>query len=889
MSLARRRRRGRTADSATIDVAQLFALAIRHHQAGQLKDAESVYRQVLVLDQKHASTLHNLGLLGVQVGRLDLGADMIARAVAINDRLPEWHYNLAFALAGLGRSIEAISHYRKAIALNPEYAEAHMNLGNALKLAGQLDQAAACYQRVIVLRPSSMEANYNIANVWAEQGEWEKAADAYARALAFKPDFAEAHTNFGIVLSAQGKRAEAAARHRRALDLNPNLAEAYVNLGKLLESDGEREAAAEQYRQALARNSNHAQAHNNLGVVRMADGDVDTAIASFRRALALKPDLSEARNNLGVLLLATGHLDEAAGCFQGSLAAKPDFVEAYNNLARVALANRDVGQALRMLARALAVRETLETKALFVECLKGVRKVSDASEYRDLVTRALTEPWGRPSDLSHFAANLILQNPAIAAAVARAVAAWPKRLAVAELLDAETRPALARDRLLQALLGYGRITDAELERFLTVLRAALLGIAAGATRADLIGDHELDLYCALARQCFSNDYVFDVGEDEAELADALRERLVTALKSNANVPLPWLIAVACYVPLGSLPFSPTLLTRSWPDAVTRLLQQQVCEPQEEREQLASIGRLTTINGDVSRLVQEQYEQNPYPRWEKPAPPPDPTSIDDYLRGLFPLRMFRPLGKSHDVDVLIAGCGTGQHSIDIAQRWKGTRMLAVDLSLKSLSYAKRQSLALGLDNITYAQADILELGSLGRSFDVIEAAGVLHHLADPRAGWRVLTSLLRDGGFLFLGLYSEIARRDIVSVREFIAGRGYRATPADIRHCRQELMDAADGSALKNVTLTSDFASASECRDLLFHVQEHRTTLPDIKATLAENGLTFLGFEIDAWAKRRYAALFPDDPALTNLDHWHAFERENPLTFVRMYQFWAQKA
>src|SRR5262249_23697228 len=159
------------------------------------------------------------------------------------------------------------------------------------------------------------------------------------------------------------------------------------------------EAAAEQYRQALDRNPKHAQAYNNLGVLLMADGNVDAAITSYQRALALKPDLSEARNNLGILLLAKGQLDEANGWFQASLAAKPDFVEAYNNLARVAMAHRDAEQALRTLARGLAVRETPETKALFVECLKSVRTVSDASAYGDLVTRALSEPWGRPSDV----------------------------------------------------------------------------------------------------------------------------------------------------------------------------------------------------------------------------------------------------------------------------------------------------------------------------------------------------------------------------------------------------------------------------------------------------------------------------------------------------------
>jgi len=90
-------------------------------------------------------------------------------------------------------------------------------------------------------------------------------------------------------------------------------------------------------------------------------------------------------------------------------------------------------------------------------------------------------------------------------------------------------------------------------------------------------------------------------------------------------------------------------------------------------------------------------------------------------------------------------------------------LAVDLSISSLAYAKRKSRKLGLTTIEYAQADLLKLGSLGRSFDIIESSGVLHHLAAPWAGWRVLLSLLRPGGFMRLGFYSEVARRDIVRI------------------------------------------------------------------------------------------------------------------------------
>jgi hypothetical protein len=102
------------------------------------------------------------------------------------------------------------------------------------------------------------------------------------------------------------------------------------------------------------------------------------------------------------------------------------------------------------------------------------------------------------------------------------------------------------------------------------------------------------------------------------------------------------------------------------------------------------------------------------------------------------------------------------------------------------------------------------------------------------------------------------------------------------------MNFPNGTALKNVTYTTEFYNTSECRDLLFHVQEHRTTLPEIKADLADHDLEFIGFEIDSWARRQYASRFPADKTMTDLDRWHELETDNPLTFVGMYQFWAQR-
>jgi SAM-dependent methyltransferase len=238
--------------------------------------------------------------------------------------------------------------------------------------------------------------------------------------------------------------------------------------------------------------------------------------------------------------------------------------------------------------------------------------------------------------------------------------------------------------------------------------------------------------------------------------------------------------------------------------------------------------------------------------------------------------------------LIAGCGSGQHAFQVAHYFPTARVLAVDISLPSLAYARRKTAEDGLRNIEYAQADILKLGSIGRSFDRIEAVGVLHHLAEPALGWRALLSLLRPNGDMRVGLYSETARRAIVAVRAFIAERGYLPTTEDIRKCRQDILRDVDKRRWTGIIEQADFYSMSGCRDLLFNVMEHRFTIPQIKAFLSEQQLSFQGFELEPWALEKFRKQFPGEGALTDLDKWHAFEADNPQTFQHMYVFMVRK-
>ena len=148
-------------------------------------------------------------------------------------------------------------------------------------------------------------------------------------------------------------------------------------------------------------------------------------------------------------------------------------------------------------------------------------------------------------------------------------------------------------------------------------------------------------------------------------------------------------------------------------------------------------------------------------------------------------------------------------------------------------------------------------------------------------------LLRPGGFIKLALYSEIARQQVVQLRNIIAEQGLRPDLKGIRAIRRFVK--SHDTKFDRIQKYSDFYSTSEVRDLLFHVQEHRFTTLQLRDLLDDCNLKFLGFLIsDPNITTQYTKQFPDDPDCLNLDNWHTFEQGNPLVFREMYQFWCRE-
>jgi len=108
---------------AQLTVDQAMQIAVQHHQAGRLGDAEQLYRQILAQLPGHAGAIYQLGLVALQSGRSDIAVDLIGRAVALRPDDADAHGNLGLALKAIGNLNDAIAACSRAVALRPDFAD----------------------------------------------------------------------------------------------------------------------------------------------------------------------------------------------------------------------------------------------------------------------------------------------------------------------------------------------------------------------------------------------------------------------------------------------------------------------------------------------------------------------------------------------------------------------------------------------------------------------------------------------------------------------------------------------------------------------------------------------------------------------------------------------
>lgn len=713
---------------------------------------------------------------------------------------------------------------------------------------GRLADAEALYRELVAVQGETPLLLARLGAVHLQSGRARDAVETLERARRGLPQDASICTNLGHSYAALDRQDKAEAAHRQALAVAPDDPETLKNFGAWCLQQKRFDEAIAALQKALAAAPDDAPRWNALAQCCTFAGRSEEALASSSQALRLKPEDPSINGQHGAVLAHLGRADEAL----------PHLIKGFPALGK----NRDYQVLFSEAVRSAAVepnREGLDEALLtcFQHRFIDVQKLASV---------AGAQIWSRTL-----------------------AGAQEKAEGGAQQTSLHLEGILG-DPLLLALLSKAVNKNVGLEALLVPLRRSVLD---SARQKQGLSRDAMRFMACFAMQCHHNSYLYPVTAPETEEIERLRERIEQRLAGfeTAEPALELDLAlIAMYRPLHGLRGFERLAElppEAWSEELRPLIELSLLNPAEEEALKTTIPSFGSIEDSVSKAVRSQYEENPYPRWTVLAQHPLLTFADH-------LRLGAPYVHAggdveRNADCLIAGCGTGQHPINVASALRDCHFTAVDLSLASLAYAKRMARRYGVENIDFLHGDLLDIAALGKDYDWIESAGVLHHMEQPERGLESLLRVLRPKGYLRLGLYSRTARRWINDARSRVEEIGLEPTPEAMREFRRRIAVGQEPGRDHFVTL-GDFYDLDSFRDLVFHVQEHQYSALQIKDMLARHGLAFCGFVgLPAKVFESFSERFPGRDSLVSLDRWAAFEQDHPDSFIGMYEFWCRNA
>ena len=390
--------------------------AIQAHKAGQKQEANHLYTAILKAHPKHPDANHNMGVLGVSIGKVQEALPFFKTALEANPNMRQFWLSYIDTLIKLDRLAEAKGVLKQAKDKGakgeafdqleqrltaphemPAEADLHndgqsqtspnvldrLKLDQAIRLAkkmskgGASEDAKRIYDDVLAKFPDNKRAidgirslsgqlidkSSNVQNPTQDQlqplinlysqGQLQQALDQAKQLLQQFPNSITLHNMCGVASNGIGQYDDAIESFYKALKIQPDFAEAYNGIGNAQRDKGDLETAIDSFKQAVTIKPDFAEAYNNMGNALGDKGDLKASIDSYEQALKIKPDYAEAYYNMGNALQSKGDIEAAIGSFKQALKIKPDFAEAYNNMGAALRNNGDLEAAIGSFKQAL--------------------------------------------------------------------------------------------------------------------------------------------------------------------------------------------------------------------------------------------------------------------------------------------------------------------------------------------------------------------------------------------------------------------------------------------------------------------------------------------------------------------------------------------------------
>jgi len=644
---------------------------------------------------------------------------------------------------------------------------------------------------------------------------------------------------------------------------------AWLQLGLVWIKMGREDEAKQAFQMAVTLNENDVDSLYNLGLALVKSGVEDEGLSYLNKACTLS-DSPEIAKSIGDIFYKTGDYKSSTYFLLKAYQKDKSDPKLTQTLAISLFQDGDTDRSI-LLMRSLLLRfpSNESYRAIFTELMNKWTQSEFDSDTKKAIELCLLQEFIRHRNLAPSWCTVFLTDPAY-----KIIVEFPS-LPSAEFNQEKFFDALKSPFL---CLGLRRIITAmpSIENILThIRRYFILNWENYASWPRGV----LDFLSSLAVQCWYNDYIFfETAEDKQKLQGLLvhLEKELLSTKKISDNTAKLLSLACCFKPLYEIKgfdnhsqFSPSCKKTMEP-----LLKTQFKNPLYETSLIPKIRSFTEIEDATSKAVQKMYENRPYPRWTTV----NSTKTSESLRNI-----------SANLEVLVAGCGTGQEPCLYASVLPDAKITAIDLSRSSIAYGMRMAEELGyLDRITFLHGDLMKVGELNKKFDYVVSSGVLHHLKEPDKGLAAILDTLKPGGKMSLSLYSKYARDMILNpASNYIKEKGYSSSLDDIRQFRQDIFGLSSDDPRALCTRAGDFFNLSECNDLLFHIQEHRYTFSLIQEMAERHGLSPYYVSLSPQRKKVFLEMFPEG-LLSDLGLMDKFEQQHPESFSEMYKVYFQR-
>lgn len=405
-----------------------------------------------------------LGKLVMAAKEFDLAEPCFldAQTLAPGDR--RWPYYLAQLYKTKGALPQAVASFERALQLQPDDEPTLVSLGEMHLLEGRPAAAAPLFAKAAASHPRSLAAQFGLGRAALAQQDYRGAVTHFEEALALNP---QANVHYPLALAYRGlgelPKAEAHLQQRGGLEIvaaDPLMDElrellhsaiSYEIRGTRALNAADWKTALVEFQQGLALDPSNATLRHKLGTALYMSGDVRAAQEAFEQVIRDSPAYARAYYSLGVLLESQQRHQAAIERLSAAIAHEPDYVEARVQLAELLRRNERLQEAVTHYDRALAIDPRLSEAAL-----------------GRAVTLIRLHRYREARDRLSEAAQLHLENPWIAHALARVLAAAPddrirdgaKALAVMQALSEKEQRLDLGETMGMVLAEVGRYDEA---------------------------------------------------------------------------------------------------------------------------------------------------------------------------------------------------------------------------------------------------------------------------------------------------------------------------------------------------------------------------------------------------------------------------------------------